>query len=61
MWCADITYLPIGRGFLYPVAIMDWCSHKVLPWRVSNTMDISLCLPALEDALGVRQAGDLQY
>jgi transposase InsO family protein len=39
--CADITYIPIGRGFLYLVAIMDWASRAVLSWRLSNTMDVS--------------------
>jgi putative transposase len=51
VWCADITYIPIGRGFLYLVAIMDWASRAVLSWRLSNTMDVSFCLCALEDAL----------
>jgi putative transposase len=51
VWAADITYLPIGRGFLYLVAIIDWASRAVLAWRLSNTMDTSFCLAALEDAL----------
>ena len=51
VWAADITYLPIGRGFLYLVAIIDWASRAVLAWRLSNTMDVSFCLAALEDAL----------
>ena len=51
VWCADITYLPLGRGFLYLVAIMDWHSRAVLAWRVSNTMDASFCVSALEEAL----------
>lgn len=51
VWCADITYLPIGRGFLYLVAIMDWHSRAVLTWRVSNTMDSGFCVSALEEAL----------
>lgn len=51
VWCADITYLPIGWGFLYLVAIMDWHSRAVLAWRVSNTMDVSFCVSALEEAL----------
>ncbi|UPK16081.1 IS3 family transposase (plasmid) [Bradyrhizobium sp. 155] len=50
VWAADITYLPIGRGFLYLVAIIDWASRAVLAWRISNTMDTSFCLAA-EDAL----------
>jgi putative transposase len=48
VWCADITYIPIGRGFLYLVAIMDWASRAVLAWRLSNTMDTSFCVSALE-------------
>ncbi len=51
VWCADITYIPIGRGFLYLVAIMDWASRAVLSWRLSNTMDSSFCVAALEEAL----------
>ena len=51
VWAADITYLPIGRGFLYLVAIMDWASRAVLSWRLSNTMDSSFCVEALEEAL----------
>jgi putative transposase len=50
VWCADITYIPIGRGFLYLVAIIDWASRAVLGWRLSNTPDTSFCLAALEDA-----------
>ncbi len=38
VWCADITYIPMRRGFLYLVAIMDWATRKVLAWRLSNTM-----------------------
>jgi len=51
VWCADITYLPIGRGFLYLVPIMDWHSRAVLAWRVSNTMDLRFCVSALEEAM----------
>jgi putative transposase len=51
VWCADITYIPIGRGFLYLVAIMDWASRAVLAWRLSNTMDASFAVAALEEAL----------
>src|SRR4051795_6771552 len=51
VWAADITYIPIGRGFLYLVAIMDWASRAVLAWRLSNTMDVSFCVSALEEAL----------
>ncbi|MGY3238167.1 putative transposase [Bradyrhizobium sp. USDA 4472] len=51
VWAADITYVPIGQGFLYLVAIIDWASHAVLAWRLSNTMDTSFCVSALEEAL----------
>ena len=51
VWCADVTYIPMRRGFLYLVAIMDWASRKVLAWRLSNTMDADFCVAALEDAI----------
>jgi putative transposase len=53
VWCADITYIPMRRGFLYLVAIMDWATRKVLAWRLSNTMDVDVgfCVMALEEAL----------
>ena len=50
VWCADITYIPMRRGFHYLVAIMDWATRKVLSWRVSNTMDVEFCIEALEEA-----------
>jgi putative transposase len=50
-WAADITFLPLGRGFLDLVAVMDWASRAVLSWRLSNTMDVSFCVSALEEAL----------
>ena len=43
VWCADITYLPMRRGFLYLVAIMDWFTRKVLAWRISNTLEADFC------------------
>jgi putative transposase len=51
VWCADVTYIPMRRGFLYLVAIMDWHSRKVLSWRLSSTMDAEFCVAALEDAI----------
>ena len=51
VWCADITYIPMRRGFLYLVAVMDWVSRKVLAWRLSNTLDAEFCIDALEEAL----------
>jgi putative transposase len=47
VWCADITFIPIQRGFLYLVAIMDWVTRKVLAWRLSNTLHASFCFEAL--------------
>jgi putative transposase len=47
VWCADITYIPFKKGFLYLVAIMDWHSRKVLSWRVSNTMTTDFCVATL--------------
>ncbi len=52
VWCADITYIPVQRGFLYLVAVMDWATRQVLSWRLSNTMDASFCVEALAEALG---------
>jgi putative transposase len=51
VWCADICYIPMRRGFLYLVAIMDWASRKILSWRLSNTMDADFCVAALEEAI----------
>jgi putative transposase len=51
VWCADITYIPMRRGFLYLVVIMDWHSRYVLAWRLSNTLDEEFCLDALAEAL----------
>ena len=51
VWCADVTYIPLERGFLYLVAVMDWASRKVLSWRLSNTLEASFCVEALEEAL----------
>jgi len=51
VWCADITYIPMQRGFLYLVAVMDWHTRAVLSWRLSNTIDSAFCVEALEEAL----------
>ncbi|WP_375699926.1 IS3 family transposase [Pseudophaeobacter sp. TrK17] len=51
VWCADITYLPMRRGFLYLVAIMDWHTRKVLAWRISNTLEAEFCVDALNEAI----------
>ena len=51
VWAADITYLPMAKGFCYLVAIMDWASRRVLAWRLSNTLDVTFCTEALEEAI----------
>jgi len=51
VWCTDLTYIPMRKGFLYLVAIMDWHSRKVLSWRLSNSWDAAPCVEALEEAL----------
>ena len=51
VWTADITYIPVQRGFLYLVAVMDWATRRVLSWRLSNTLDARFCTEALTDAL----------
>lgn len=55
VWCSDITYLPMESGFLYLVAIMDWYSRFVISWRISNALDTSFCIEALEEALDYSQ------
>jgi len=59
VWCADITYIPMARGFCYLVAVMDWASRKVLSFRLSNTLDPSFCIEALEEALRNYGAPDI--
>jgi putative transposase len=51
VWCADITYLPMAKGHMYLIVIMDWYSRKVLSWKISNTMDELFCVSALKEAL----------
>jgi putative transposase len=51
VWCSDITYIPMAKGFLYLVVIIDWVSRAVLAWRVSNTLGTEFCVDALEEAL----------
>ena len=51
VWATDISYIPMAKGFVYLVAVMDWYSRKVLAWRLSNTMDTEFCLDALEEAI----------
>jgi putative transposase len=51
VWCADITYISMQRGFMYLVVVMDWATRRVLSWRVSNSMETDFCIEALEEAL----------
>ena len=53
VWATDITYIPVRRGFLYLVAVVDWFSRYVLSWELSNSMDVSFCIQALQAALVV--------
>ena len=55
VWSTDITYVPLVSGFMYLAAILDWYSRYVLAWRLSNTLDGSLCLDMLEEALSKGQ------
>ena len=52
VWAADVTYIPMARGFLYLVAIMDWRSRYVVAWRLTNTLEADFCVDALDEALG---------
>jgi putative transposase len=62
VWCADVTYIPMAKGFLYLVVIMDWVSRAVLAWRLSNTLGAEfLCRSARRSARALRPAQDLQY
>jgi len=51
VWCADITYIPMAKGFVYLIAVMDWFSRRVLAWRVSITLEADFCVEALRDAM----------
>jgi len=51
VWASDITYIPMDKGFVYLTVVMDWYSRKILSWRLSNSMDSSFCIDALEQAL----------
>ena len=59
VWCADITYIPLHGGFAYLVAVMDWYSRCVLSWELSNTMDASFCVEALQQALRTGRRPDI--
>ena len=51
VWATDVTYIPMARGFVYLVAVLDWFSRRVLSWRVSNSMTADFCVEALEEAI----------
>ena len=61
VWAADITYLPMARGFLYLVAIMDWHSRYVVSWRLSNTLEAGFCIDTLQGGAGERTSGSVQH
>ena len=51
VWCADITYIPMRRGFLYLCAVMDWSTRRILSWRLSNTLSTDFCIDAVQEAI----------
>jgi putative transposase len=55
VWSTDITYVPLRRGFMYLVAILDWYSRYVISWRLSNSLETEFCLEALDEALSLGQ------
>jgi putative transposase len=59
VWCADITYIPMAKGFVYLVAVMDWFSRRVLAWRVSITMEADFCVEALREAMNLHGRPDI--
>jgi len=59
VYAADITYIPMAKGFVYLVAVIDWYSRKVLSWRLSNTMEASFCVEAVEEAIAVHGAPEI--
>lgn len=59
VWATDITYIPMARGFLYLAAVVDWFSRRVLSWRLSNSMDTSFCIEALDEALAKHGRPDI--
>ena len=59
VWATDITYIPMARGFVYLVAIVDWFSRRVLSWRLSITLEVDFCIEALEEALARHDKPDI--
>jgi len=59
VWSADITYIPMAKGFGYLVAIIDWFSRRVLSWRLSNSLDTGFCMEALDEALSKFERPDI--
>ncbi len=51
VWCADISYIPMPRGFIYLVAVLDWATRRVLAWRLSNTLTADCCIEAVQEAI----------
>jgi putative transposase len=59
VWAMDITYIPMARGFVYLAAVVDWCSRRVLAWKLSITMETSFCVEALEEALSKNEKPEI--
>jgi putative transposase len=59
VWAADITYIPMRRGFVYLFVVMDWASRRVLSWRLSNTLSIDFCIEAVQEAFSIYGTPDI--
>jgi putative transposase len=59
VWATDVSYIPMARGFVYLVAVMDWYSRRVLSWRVSNSLTADFCVEALEEAIARNGAPEI--
>ena len=59
VWAMDITYIPMARGFIYLAAVVDWCTRRVITWRLSITMDVSFCIEAVEEALSKNEKPEI--
>jgi putative transposase len=59
VWAMDITYIPMARGFIYLAAVVDWCTRRVISWRLSITMETNFCIEALEEALASNEKPEI--
>jgi putative transposase len=59
VWAMDITYIPMARGFIYLAAVVDWCTRRVISWRLSITMETNFCIEAVEEALSKNEKPEI--